>query len=64
MPESTNIDHSGGGRTTVETNERGEHTVTRTDKDGAPTGGGQAGSGRSHADVVKEHTLPGDKVSK
>jgi hypothetical protein len=38
--------------------------VTKTDRDGGTAGGGQAGSGRSHGDVVKDHTLVGDKVQK
>ena len=59
MDQTTTIEHKDGTRTTVETNERGDHTVTRTDN-----GGGQVGNGKSHEAVVKDHTEPGDKVKK
>lgn len=59
MGEETRIEHADGTVSRVVTDDKGRHYVDRTDSGG---GGHQYGEGRSHDDVVRNHTDAGDKV--
>lgn len=57
--ETTVIRHPNGETTTISTNERGDHHAEHSSGTG-----GQFGSGRTHADVVKEYLGSGARVER
>lgn len=61
MGQVTIIKHEDGTETRVATDDNGRHHVERT---GSAGGGHQYGEGRSHDDVVRNHTDPGDRVAR